>query len=292
MFSVSSSSYHCFVFSTSFNQWDLKYGRIYSRRNGFGIMPVPPYFPFPHDHDTAIFTELYQIVMTLTAADEADIRQITPLINILSLSQGNDGAKGNINCLWQKSKLNLILPNLPKDCRWIVIKRRHGYGTMATIKSKTFYNAQDITSVISLGPNMWAMDFNTNKSREFECMASRQIFDRLEWGFSYDFGRWDHWRHHQPNNKWSPSSGHKWGRCWPCWIAKFRRRNRNLGRPCQCVWWQKCVGGNSTAFCVCSWRCRCPIVLSSRCSPHSTWSQYSYDRYFSADRRHFYWWLC
>ena len=116
----------------------LENGRIYSRLNGFGIMPVPPDFPFTHDRDTAIFTELYQIVMTLTAADEADIRQITPLINILSLSQGNDGAKGNINCLWQKSKLNLILTNLPKDCIWIVIKRRQGYGTMATMQLTKF----------------------------------------------------------------------------------------------------------------------------------------------------------
>ena len=91
---------------------------------------------------------------TLTASEEASMRQITPLIKILIFSQGNIGTKGNIHYLWKKSKLNLILPNLPKDCRWIVIKRRHGYGTMATIKSKTFYNAQDITSVISLGPNM------------------------------------------------------------------------------------------------------------------------------------------
>ena len=47
MCSASSLSYHCFVFSASFNQWDLKYGRIYSCRNGFGIMPVPPDSPLP-----------------------------------------------------------------------------------------------------------------------------------------------------------------------------------------------------------------------------------------------------
>ena len=48
-------------------------------------MPVPPDFPLPHDRDTAIFTELYQILNTLTAAEEVAIRQITHLINIFSL---------------------------------------------------------------------------------------------------------------------------------------------------------------------------------------------------------------
>ena len=103
-------------------------------------MPVPPDFPLPHDRDTEIFTELYQIMKTLAAAEESAIIQITPFINIISLSKGNIGAKGNIHCLWQKSKLNLILPDLPKYCRLIVIKRRQGYGTMATMKSKTFIN--------------------------------------------------------------------------------------------------------------------------------------------------------
>ena len=101
-------------------------------------MPAPPDSPLPHDHDTAIFTELYQIVNTLTAAEEAAIRQITPLIKIIGLSQVNIGAMGNIHFLWQKSKLNLILPNLPKYCRWIVIKSRQGYGTMAAMKLKVF----------------------------------------------------------------------------------------------------------------------------------------------------------
>ena len=83
-------------------------------------MPVPQDFPLPHDRDTAIFTELYQIM------------------KILSLSQGNIGAKGNIHFLWQKSKLNLILPNLPKDCIWVVIKCQQGYGTMTTMKLTKF----------------------------------------------------------------------------------------------------------------------------------------------------------
>ena len=103
-------------------------------------MPVPPDFPLPHDCDTAMFTEPYQIMKTLTTAEEAAIRQITLLINILRLSKGKFGAKLNIHCLWQKSKLNLILTNLPKDCIWIVIKRRQGYSTMATMKLIDFIN--------------------------------------------------------------------------------------------------------------------------------------------------------
>lgn len=59
----------------------------------------------------------------MTAAEEAAIRQITPLISIVRLTHGNIGSKGNTSCVWQQSRLNTVLPNLPQNCGYIVVKR-------------------------------------------------------------------------------------------------------------------------------------------------------------------------
>ena len=68
---------------------------------------------------------LFSLLSNLIAAEEAAIRQITPLISIVQLNHGNIGCKGNTSCVWQKSKLNLILPNLPEECKFIIITRRN-----------------------------------------------------------------------------------------------------------------------------------------------------------------------
>jgi hypothetical protein len=68
--------------------------------------------------------------------EEAALRQISPLIHILRLSSGNIGAKGNTSCVWQHSKLAHILPNLPKDCSYIVLKR--GAAAANTLRATKF----------------------------------------------------------------------------------------------------------------------------------------------------------
>ena len=68
--------------------------------------------------------ELLELLSTFTAAEEAAIHQITPMIAIVLLAQGNIGSKGNTSCVWHQSKLNTILPNLPQECKYIVITRQ------------------------------------------------------------------------------------------------------------------------------------------------------------------------
>ena len=54
---------------------------------------------------------------------------------------------GNTSCVWQKSKLNLILPNLPSACAFIIITRRQqgttrNNGSSSGLKSTKFKRAR------------------------------------------------------------------------------------------------------------------------------------------------------
>ena len=94
---------------------DLSLSRKFSAQNGFG--PVPQ--PLPGDPDF----ELHTILDNLTAAEEAAICQVTPLVHGVKLAHGNIGTQGNTSCVWQKSRLQLVLPNLPWDCYTLVVER-------------------------------------------------------------------------------------------------------------------------------------------------------------------------
>ncbi|KAL7526201.1 hypothetical protein ACHAXR_003700, partial [Thalassiosira sp. AJA248-18] len=72
--------------------------------------------------------------------EEAAIRRITALASIVKLAHGNIGTKGNISCVWQQSHLGTVLPNLPQDCRFIVIVRQQG--TSSQLKSTKFNRAK------------------------------------------------------------------------------------------------------------------------------------------------------
>ena len=84
---------------TSENLHDLKYARSLSRRNGFGIVPLPPSFNPNKDIDIDRYQQLYKLLSTLTAAEEAAIQQISPMISIVRLAHGNIGCKGNTSCV-------------------------------------------------------------------------------------------------------------------------------------------------------------------------------------------------
>ena len=91
------------------------------------------------DIDINRYQQLYKLLSTLTAAEEAAIQQISPMISIVRLAHGNIGCKGNTSCVWQKSKLNMILPNLPEECKFIIITRRQKSGnTTSQLKSTKF----------------------------------------------------------------------------------------------------------------------------------------------------------
>ena len=99
-------------------------------RNGFGPVEyfhhknytekIPP--NVIDDPNYRICHQLHCLLTDITLAEEAAIRQITPLISIVRLTHGNCATKGNTSCVWQESKLNLVLPNLPKECCYVLIR--------------------------------------------------------------------------------------------------------------------------------------------------------------------------
>ena len=95
--------------------------RKFSSRNGFG--PGPLYDVLSIDPNVQHATEMRHLLSTCTLIEEAAIRQITPLVSILKLAQGNIGTKGNTSCVWINSKIATVLPNLPSQCKYIILKR-------------------------------------------------------------------------------------------------------------------------------------------------------------------------
>ena len=45
------------------------------------------------------------------------------MLSIVRLAHGNIGSNGNTSCVWQQSKIHTVLPNLPSQCKFIVITR-------------------------------------------------------------------------------------------------------------------------------------------------------------------------
>ena len=104
--------------------------------------PIPT-IPPPADDEPRQITvarKLRELLPTLTAVEEAAIRQIAPLLSVIRLAHGNIASRGNTSCVWQKSKLSTVLPNLPEECKFIVIERqkRNANGTRTGIKSTKF----------------------------------------------------------------------------------------------------------------------------------------------------------
>eukprot|EP00984_Skeletonema_dohrnii_P031047 scaffold23084_cov153-Skeletonema_dohrnii-CCMP3373.AAC.2 len=122
---------------TSLLPWqDLQHGYTFSVRNGFGPAHTVPEESPDEDENIRLSRELHGLMSSLTAVEEAAIRQISPLISILRLTSGNIGSKGNTSCVWQHSKLTKILPNLPSECNYIILRR--GNASSSTFKSTKF----------------------------------------------------------------------------------------------------------------------------------------------------------
>jgi hypothetical protein len=56
------------------------------------------------------------------------MHQVLPVASLVRLKHGNLGRKGSARCVWQKPCLISILPNLPRGCRVICIKRKKAQG--------------------------------------------------------------------------------------------------------------------------------------------------------------------
>ena len=79
---------------------------------------------------------LQHLMLNATNAEEAAIRPISPAFGIIFLSGGNIASRGNTSCLLQDSRLGLILPHLPENCRIIIVKQRNTVGRMRSTKYK------------------------------------------------------------------------------------------------------------------------------------------------------------
>ena len=67
----------------------MQFGRYLSSRNGFGPVPIPPATNVCQSDMELVWRIIYDFVNNLTGAEEAAIRQIAPLISIVSLRNGN-----------------------------------------------------------------------------------------------------------------------------------------------------------------------------------------------------------
>ena len=120
------------------NTIDLQFARSFSFRNGYGPAFIYPKAFEGEDPNFIIGRELQEIMTSLTCVEEAAIRQITPLVSLVRLSTGSISMKGNTSCVWQQSKLNIILPNLPTECKFVIIKRKGCTQSTKDIKSTKF----------------------------------------------------------------------------------------------------------------------------------------------------------
>ena len=84
-----------YIFNT-----DLKYSRTFARSNGFGPVPQPPAYDGNESVNIKMFRELHGLLKSFTGAEEAAIRQISPLISIVRFPHGSLGSKGNTTCVW------------------------------------------------------------------------------------------------------------------------------------------------------------------------------------------------
>ena len=65
----------------------------------------------------------------------------------MRLSHGNIGSRGSVHCIWVQSKLGKVLPNLPEECKFIVVTRLGANGRrMNSLK----FSKQKISDVLTL----------------------------------------------------------------------------------------------------------------------------------------------
>ena len=56
------------------------------------------------------------------------------MLTITKLTQGNIGSKGNTSCVFIDSRLATLLPNLPLECKYIIIQRTGNDGGTKCMK--------------------------------------------------------------------------------------------------------------------------------------------------------------
>mmetsp|Transcript_3966 Transcript_3966/g.8936 ORF Transcript_3966/g.8936 Transcript_3966/m.8936 type:complete len:729 (+) Transcript_3966:1736-3922(+) len=113
----------------------MKYARKFSVQNGFGKHRVP--LPETPDEcqDMEDSRELHTLLSSFTSAEECAIRQVAPMMSIVQLTCGNIGSRGNTSCVFINSKISILLPNLPTECKYVVVTREQvGGGGLKSTK--------------------------------------------------------------------------------------------------------------------------------------------------------------
>jgi hypothetical protein len=135
---------------------DLPFPRKFSLMNGFG----PAYCPLPivpsEAPEVAASRELHSLLTSFTSAEEMAIRQIAPFIRITKLRQGNIGMVGNTSCAHVHSRLSQILPNLPTECKVIILKYRHGDQGLASTQFRRDRIQRALTLLRNTGHPAWS----------------------------------------------------------------------------------------------------------------------------------------
>ena len=111
---------------------DLQFAHKFSLRNGYGpVQMIPP--PFAGEPQGVTDGRRLKYLMSImTAAEEAAIRKVTPMLSIVRLKSGNLGAKGNTSCVLQQSKLAMFMPNRMQDVNYIILYHEGHQGLKST----------------------------------------------------------------------------------------------------------------------------------------------------------------
>ena len=98
----------------------------HSLENGMG--PIPTHASPPNSEVNGFDMEKYlkakelcSLLDELTLVEEAAICQITLLMPLTCIRHGSMRVKGNMSCVWQQSKIHVLLPNLPTQIYYIFI---------------------------------------------------------------------------------------------------------------------------------------------------------------------------
>ena len=143
----------------------------FSRRNGFGKVhrPFEPSTEIEtKDQNFAIYHELYELLHTFTAVEEAAIRQIVPLQSIIRLGHGNLASKGNTYCVYKKSKLHTVLPLLPSECNYIVVTRTSKKdGKLKSTKFKRYKIGRALELLKMTGLDVWNIEIDQERLKQW-----------------------------------------------------------------------------------------------------------------------------
>ena len=122
-----------------------------SVRKEFGSVPIPAFIECWSPME-GFWRVIYNVLTNLSGAEETAIQQIAPLISIVSLRNSNIISRDNTSCVSQKSKLSTILPNLPSEYQFIVIRRHQQSRTNNNNYSlkETTFNCDQIEGILRM----------------------------------------------------------------------------------------------------------------------------------------------